>query len=110
MPSVSATAMDHAGRCRTGGEPGKSAEQRERERLSEELAPDGAARSTQRLANADLARALGHAHEHDVHDHDAANDNADDDDGRDDGKDHARELAPERDQSLYGMDSDLFVG
>src|SRR5207247_7970064 len=47
------------------------------EGLHEELKQDVEARGAERLAHADLAGALGHGHEHDVHDADAADEDAD---------------------------------
>src|SRR5688572_11333744 len=44
------------------------AEQAQRHRFDEELQQDGEPRRTERHANTDLTRPLGHAHEHDVHD------------------------------------------
>ena len=49
----------------------------ERRRLDEELGQDVAAACAERLPNADLARALGDGDEHDVHDHDRADDEPD---------------------------------
>jgi hypothetical protein len=49
-----------------------AAEDGEDDRLHQELAQDVAPPRAQGLAHADLADALGHRDEHDVHDHDAA--------------------------------------
>ena len=46
--------------------------QAEQAGFDQELAADAPGSSAQRLAHADLARALGDRHQHDVHDADAA--------------------------------------
>ena len=46
--------------------------ERQRQRLDQELRQDVARLGADRHADADLARPLGHAHQHDVHDPDAA--------------------------------------
>ena len=53
-----------------------SAQQAERQRLDQELHQDVAPGGAERLADADLAGALGDRHQHDVHDPDAADQQA----------------------------------
>ncbi len=55
----------------------RRAERRQRRRLDEELVQDVAAARAERFPNADLARSLGDGDEHDVHDHDRADDEPD---------------------------------
>ena len=54
------------------GDADRPAEQAERDRFDQELKEDVPPRRAERLADADLARALGDRDEHDVHDADAA--------------------------------------
>ena len=71
----------------------QAAERRQRHRLDQELDQDVLAPRADRLAQADLARALGHRHQHDVHDADAADQQRDADDRahhRGDAAEHAR--------------------
>src|SRR5664280_3298367 len=58
-------------------DPDQAAEDGQHGRLEQELADDVAASGADRLANADLARALRDAHQHDVHDPDAADEQRD---------------------------------
>src|SRR5947208_3764434 len=51
-----------------------AAERRKRDRLRQDLPDDVAAARAEGLSQPDLARALAHHHQHDVHDHDAADD------------------------------------
>src|SRR6266480_4764893 len=64
--------LDERGQGAAGEETRDAAEQREDGRLREELASDVAPRRAERLEDPDLPGALGNAHQHDVHDHDAA--------------------------------------
>src|SRR2546426_9615390 len=80
-----------------------------RSRLREELASDVAPRRAERLEDADLARALGDAHQHDVHDHDAAHDDPDRHHGRHDREDDAGELGPKRDRKSTRLNSSHLV-
>ena len=57
--------------------PRSAADHREHDGLDEELHEDVALARADRHADADLARPLGDAHEHDVHDADAADEQAD---------------------------------
>ena len=57
--------------------PISSAEHAQRDGLDQELQRDVGAARAERLPQADLARALGHRHQHDVHDADAADDQRD---------------------------------
>ena len=57
-----------------------------------------AARRADRLADADLARALGHRHQHDVHDPDAADDEADARDAREQEAEDLRRLLLRREE------------
>jgi hypothetical protein len=68
------------------------ADERQRHRLDQELHEDVAPARADRLADADLARALGDRHQHDVHDADAADEQGDADDRADDGGDAAEDL------------------
>ena len=63
-----------------------AAEHRERDRLGEDLPQDVAPPRAERLAQPDLARALAHRHQHDVHDDDAADDEREADDADQDGE------------------------
>ena len=54
------------------GDADEAAGERRRQALEQELQQDLAPPRAERLAHADLARALLHVHEHDVHDADAA--------------------------------------
>src|SRR5579872_856497 len=63
--------------------PDGASDERDRDRLGQELPGDVASRSADRLADADLARALDDRDEHDVHDPDAADDEGDETDRRD---------------------------
>src|SRR5207237_834594 len=66
--------LDERGQGAAGKETRDAAEQREDSRLREELASDVAPRRAERLEDPDLPGALSDAHQHDVHDHDAAHD------------------------------------
>src|SRR5436190_1403383 len=57
-----------------------------------------------------ISRVRSLAHQHDVHDHNAADDDADHHHRRHDGEDDARQLAPERDQPFAGIDREVVVG
>ena len=59
--------------------PSSAPASRERGRLDHELRQDIAAPGAERLPDPDLAGPLAHRHEHDVHDHDAADDERDGD-------------------------------
>ena len=59
-------------RTRPGGDADRAAGEAQHHRLDEELDQNHAPRRAERFADADLARALGDRHEHDVHDADAA--------------------------------------
>src|SRR5437899_6704034 len=96
--------LDERGQGASGEETRDAAEQREHGRLREELASDVAPRRAERLEDPDLPGALGDAHQHDVHDHDAAHDDPDRHHGRHHREDDAGELAPKRDQPLAGID------
>src|SRR5712664_136452 len=74
-----------------------AAEERKDDRLGEELAPNVAPRGAERLEDPDLASALGDAHQHDVHDHNAAHHDPDNHHGTDDPEGDPGEPAPERD-------------
>ena len=65
----------------------QAAQARQRHRLDQELPGNVAALGTQGAADADLAGALGHRRQHDVHDADAAHHQRD----RGDGPEHQRE-------------------
>src|SRR5262245_57933433 len=62
-------------------DPQEPAQGGEDQRFHQELPADVAPGRAQRLAQADLAGALGHRHQHDVHDDDAADHDADRHDG-----------------------------
>ena len=64
-----------------------AAEDREHDRLGEHLRHDVGPPRAERLAQADLARPLGHHHQHDVHDDDAADDERQRDDADEHGED-----------------------
>ena len=68
---------------------------RQHDRLGEHLRHDVRAPRAERLAQPDLARALGDDHQHDVHDHDAADDERQPDDADQHGEDAARGAAVE---------------
>src|SRR5690606_15876941 len=68
------------------------AQQAQRHRLHEELQQDAAARRAERHADADLARPLRDADEHNVHDPDAADDQA-----------HARDAREQHREGLLGF-------
>ena len=70
--------------------PIEAAERRERDGLDQELQQHLALQRADREADADLARALGHRHEHDVHDADAADEQADRGDGAEQRGQHLR--------------------
>ncbi len=55
----------------------QSAQQAEQDRLDEELPEDVGAARADRFADADLAGAFGHRHQHDVHHADAADEQRD---------------------------------
>src|SRR5665213_4422185 len=59
------------------GHADETADGRQQHRLDQELPQDVGTLRTDRLADADLACSLGHRHEHDVHDADAADQQAD---------------------------------
>ena len=71
---------DHFGKsdgCKRGQDNAdESAERGEHDRLDEELQQHFALERADGQANADLARPLGHRHQHDVHDADAADQQA----------------------------------
>src|SRR2546428_10159256 len=102
--------LDERGQGASGEETRDAAEQREHGRLREELASDVAPRRAERLEDPDLVGALGDAHQHDVHDHDAAHDNPDRHHRGHDRENDAGELGPKRDQSFTGIDGeDIFM-
>ena len=70
-----------------------AAEHREHDRLGQHLRHDVGAPGAERLAQPDLARPLGHHHQHDVHDHDAADDERQRHDADEHGEDAARGLS-----------------
>src|SRR5881394_4055549 len=103
--------LDQRGQRAPGEQSRDAAEQRQDGRLGEELPPDVAPRSAERLEDPDLAGALGDAHQHDVHDHDAAHHDPDHHHGRHDRENHAGQLPPERDEALAGVDREIvFLG
>ena len=59
-------------------------------RLDQELPPDVSPGGAEGLADADLAGALVHRHQHDVHDDDATDHDADADHGGNGGEEQAR--------------------
>ncbi|MFN8096017.1 MAG: hypothetical protein U0599_28015 [Vicinamibacteria bacterium] len=83
------------------------AEAGEHHRLHEELPQDVSAAGPEGLANADFLDALGHRHEHDVHDDDAAHEEADggDDEGHD--VDPPRHVLPELHDALARLDGEV---
>src|SRR5881275_680980 len=101
--------LDQGGERAPGEEPRDAAQQGQDGRLREELAPDVAPRGAQRLEDPDLAGTLGDAHQHDVHDHDTAHHDADAHHGGHDRENHPGELAPERDQTLAGVDGEIVL-
>src|ERR1035438_3859392 len=60
------------GHHRAGGDPNGAAHARQHNRLNQDLRHDIAMPRAHGFADADFARPLGDAHQHDVHDHDAA--------------------------------------
>ena len=70
--------------------PMQAAEQADHQRLDDELHQDVVRPRADRLAQADLAGPLGDAHEHDVHDADAADQERDGGDGRQEGREQRR--------------------
>src|SRR5690606_24336797 len=70
----------------------QASEEAKRHGLDEELQKDAPPRRAERHADADLARALGDADEHDVHDADAADDQA-----------HARDAREQQREGLLGF-------
>src|SRR5712691_1723343 len=79
----------------------------EGDRFREELVADVAASRAERLADADLPGALVHAHQHDVHDHDAPDDDPDGHHGRDHREEEAREVLPEAHERVGGIDGEV---
>ena len=90
---ASTTGVDADDREPAADDPGRDAdepaEHREQDRLDDELADDVRPARPDRLADADLARALGDRHEHDVHHADPADEQRD----RRDGAEQHRERA-----------------
>ena len=89
--------------------PQPAAEDAQSDGLDEELQQNAEARRAERHANADLARSLRHADEHDVHDADAADDQADACDAREQHREgllrfllRVEELAPVDDREVVG--------
>src|SRR6266581_5578953 len=101
--------LDERSEPAAGNEPGNAAEQRQDGRLREELASNVAPGGAERLEDPDLAGALGDAHQHDVHDHDAAHDDPDRHHGRHDRENDAGELGPKCDQPLAGIDGKIVL-
>ena len=81
---------------RADGDPRGAAQEAEHDRLDEELAEDVAGTGADGHPQADLAVALRHGHQHDVHDPDAA------DDQRDQG-DAQEQAGHEADGPLHGL-------
>ena len=77
-----------------------ASQDRERDRLGEDLPDDVAAAGAKRLAQADFPRPLAHDHQHDVHDDDAADDEREGDDADEHGEDAGRHLPVEVEQRL----------
>src|ERR1043165_394506 len=77
-------------------DPNQRAERRERRRLDEELTMDVAAPSPERFPDADLVRAFGHGHEHDVHDHHAPDNDPDGGNRRSESARRASRASPPR--------------
>src|SRR5215471_11424997 len=86
-----------------------AARERQRRRLDQELGEDVAPAGAQGLADADLARSLGHRHEHDVHDHDAAHEQRDRGDADRDHEDAAGERAVEREPGVGGGNAEAIL-
>src|SRR5262249_10098355 len=80
-----------------------SAKKRQRHRFEQELISNVAAPGAQRLANADFRGALSNAHQHDIHDADAANHQADRRDRDGDDADHAEDAIELRDKSVRSL-------
>src|ERR1035437_6328311 len=116
-------AQQHAPQLHAGGETyderyqlghGHSAEyaddsphQRHGSALDEELQQHVALPCAQRLAHADLARPLGHAHQHDVHNHDAAHYQRDGGDADHHVEEDRGELFPEVQEGIVGFDLEV---
>src|SRR5437762_5256192 len=78
-----------------GDDPEGRAYRRQGGRFGEELAQDVAPARPQRLPDPDLPGPLGHGHQHDVHDDDAAHDERDPHEAGPDGVEDAAQLVPE---------------
>ena len=82
---------------------------REDERLDEELHQDVERLGPERHAQADLARSLGDAHEHDVHDPDAADQQRDRGDARQQGRHRIGPLLPRARDLAHVADGEIVV-
>src|SRR5688500_11942714 len=98
---------EREGRARRDAE--QAPERGEHHGFGEKLSADVTRRRADRLAQADLPRALVHGHEHDVHDDDPADDDPDRHHGGDDAEEDAGEVAPEGDERLRRLDGEVVL-
>ena len=83
--------------------PKDAANQRQRSALDQELHQHIALLRAQRLAHADLPRALRHAHQHDVHDHHAADHQRDRAQPQHDPREDAQQLVGNIQKRVVGL-------
>src|SRR5207248_10933659 len=77
--------------------------------LGEELAQYVAAPRAEGLPQADLASPFRDRHQHDVHDHDAADDQRHEHDARDDGGEDRADAGPESLDAFRGVEHEIVV-
>src|SRR3989441_5147010 len=84
-----------------------AAEGRERDRLGEHLRHDVGPAGAERLSQTDFARPLAHDHQHDVHDHDAANEQRQRHDADEHGENPVGRLTVEAEQRVRGEQAEV---
>ena len=99
--------VDDRGQDRGDRDADQAADQADGDRLEQELAEDAVALGADRLADADLARALGDRDEHDVHHADAADEERDAGDQEADQQHHAHDVVERPDQRVQLVDGEV---
>jgi hypothetical protein len=94
----------------TSNDTEKAAQQSHGGGFDQELQHDIVAPRAQRLANADLAGALGDRDQHDVHDDHAAHHQGNGGDADDDSGKHAGDLVEQADEGVIGEDGEVIFG